>query len=540
MLGMNLNLRLLVLVRHLVAVSPLLFQLLHVPLQHNAEDEGGEDGRVQKGPDADGEHLLVDHAARISHLSDQVRELGATDHGPADDKLSLAHEGCAEHLCCDARANAHDGALPEGFEGEQAAHGDGERNGGREEDADHPGRDARGLLDPDVMGVVGRLQAGERHAGDEASPEVGAEEVRDGAVGNQHEDHQEKEDLIPASHLLRAGTLPGVRRDPGQDLLVDHPRPELDRGNHAAGHEDDADDRLADDIERVELVAAEAEQHIEENQGEDVVHEGGRDDCLSEVVLEHLGLAQELERDADAGGRQGGADRDGVRHQRVAVGHHHAGAREERQEGADDGDNARPGADDLRLVEVEVHAALEDHHGHAGVADQGEEVRRLAAALADLRLAALREALLVGVVDLGRTGKAARTSLVSARRAVSVEDVVVLRGAILVSHLRDHAQALADGLLQHDAAAQVLGGLADHVALGLADGVLRRDQAQGRDGPRAEDNTDDDLQHDGRDADRLRDLRGQPRGEEEARDRQDGEKTAATSHGGTGRRCRGG
>ena len=29
------------------------------------------------------------------------------------------------------------------------------------------------------------------------------------------------------------------------------------------------------------------------------------------------------------------------------------------------------------LVEVEVHAALEDHHGHAGVADQGEEVLSL-------------------------------------------------------------------------------------------------------------------------------------------------------------------
>mmetsp|Transcript_9630 Transcript_9630/g.21220 ORF Transcript_9630/g.21220 Transcript_9630/m.21220 type:complete len:254 (-) Transcript_9630:894-1655(-) len=241
MLGMNLNLRLLVLVRHLVAVSPLLFQLLHVPLQHNAEDEGGEDGRVQKGPDADGEHLLVDHAARISHLSDQVRELGATDHGPADDKLGIAHEGRAEDLRQDARADAHERALQERVQREKLTHRNGEGDSAREEDADHPPGHALRLTHPDVVRVARRLEAREGHACDEAAPEVGPQEVRDGSVSEQEDHHDEEEDLVATGHL---GI--GALGNPRKNKVADDPRPELHGRNHGNGHEGDTNDGIDD------------------------------------------------------------------------------------------------------------------------------------------------------------------------------------------------------------------------------------------------------------------------------------------------------
>ena len=47
--------------------------------------------------------MLAHRGRNISHLSDQVRELGATDHGPADDKLGIAHEGRAEDLASRVR-----------------------------------------------------------------------------------------------------------------------------------------------------------------------------------------------------------------------------------------------------------------------------------------------------------------------------------------------------------------------------------------------------------------------------------------------------
>ena len=56
----------------------------------------------------------------------------------------------------------------------------------------------------------------------------------------------------------------------------------------------------------------EVSEQAEGDEGEDVVEEGGRDDRLPHHRLEVLGLEQELQRDPDAGRRQGHARRESV------------------------------------------------------------------------------------------------------------------------------------------------------------------------------------------------------------------------------------
>mmetsp|Transcript_21727 Transcript_21727/g.49487 ORF Transcript_21727/g.49487 Transcript_21727/m.49487 type:complete len:205 (-) Transcript_21727:1445-2059(-) len=157
-----------------VIVVSLQTLILDVAVEQPSEDEGSEDGGVQQRPDDYGEGVLGQHVARQRHLRDEVRELRAPDHGPTDHPARRAHEGRADHLGQDAGKDAHNGPLPEGRERHQRHDGDGEGHGARKENPDHPGGHALRLLHPDVVGVVGRLQAGEGHPRDEATPEVSA------------------------------------------------------------------------------------------------------------------------------------------------------------------------------------------------------------------------------------------------------------------------------------------------------------------------------------------------------------------------------
>merc|ERR1719387_1212754 len=139
--------------------------------QDFSEDEGCENSGIKQRPDANGEELLVHHAARQAHLGDEVRELRTANHSPADDPAVLAHEGRAEDLCRDARTDAHDGTLPECVKGEELTHRNGERDRAREEDAQHPLRDAFRLFRPYVVSVEDVMaQARKGHARDEAPP----------------------------------------------------------------------------------------------------------------------------------------------------------------------------------------------------------------------------------------------------------------------------------------------------------------------------------------------------------------------------------
>ena len=65
------------------------------------------------------------------------------------------------------------------------------------------------------------------------------------------------------------------------------------------------------------------------------------------------------------------------------------------------------------------------------------------------------------------------SSMVSAHHPAPVAHTSSRRDSQLQHGIIRSARALAEGLLQHDAAAQVLGGLADHVALGLEGAIDR-------------------------------------------------------------------
>ena len=95
---------------------------------------------------------------------------------------------------------------------------------------------------------------------------------------------------------------------------------------------------------------------------------------LPEVLLQHPRLPQQPQRNAHAGGRQRRARRDAIGHQGPAEHHREQRAHHQGQDGAQEGHTDRRGPHDLRLLEVEVHAALEDHEAHARVANQGKEV----------------------------------------------------------------------------------------------------------------------------------------------------------------------
>lgn len=59
----------------------------------------------------------------------------------------------------------------------------------------HPRGDPLGLPLPHVVCMVRRLQTCEGHAGDEAAPQMGAQEVGDAGICQQKQKHQQEKDL---------------------------------------------------------------------------------------------------------------------------------------------------------------------------------------------------------------------------------------------------------------------------------------------------------------------------------------------------------
>mmetsp|Transcript_4126 Transcript_4126/g.10627 ORF Transcript_4126/g.10627 Transcript_4126/m.10627 type:complete len:313 (-) Transcript_4126:323-1261(-) len=292
--------------------------------------------------------------------------------------------------------------------------------------------------------MVRWLQAGEGHAGDEAAPEVRAEVVRRRGVADQQDHHDEEEPLVGGGDL---GVLVLVR-DGRQELLGDEPGPELDGEDHGDAHEGDTNDRVDHDRHELE-VAAQAEEHVEQHEGQDVVDEGRCDDSLAEVLLQHAGLAKEAQGDADAGRCKGSADGDGIGEERLSVEHGEGCASDQRQNGTEHSHDAGLGADNQGLAEVEVHAALEDHHSHARVPDEREEVRRERAVIRHIMLALLDEALTVGVVA-ATAGEAAalQTAVASALGSVVERVRIAMRLVVLDSAVAVGAVIIAMGIVQ--------------------------------------------------------------------------------------------
>mmetsp|Transcript_56312 Transcript_56312/g.158726 ORF Transcript_56312/g.158726 Transcript_56312/m.158726 type:complete len:647 (-) Transcript_56312:134-2074(-) len=460
--------------------------LLDVPVQDEPEDEGGEDGGPEERPDQDGEGLLGDQVPRGPHLGDQVRELGAPDHRPADDELRLAHVEGAEHLREDARPDAHEGADQEGVDREELLDGDREGDGAAEEDADHPRRQPLRLLHPDAGSVVLRLEAGEGHAGDEAAPEVGAAEVGDQAVGDEHEQHAEEEELVLPAQLK----VPLLLRHVADDEVLQEPGPEHHREADREDHEGDPEDGRQEGALEAEVAVPDAEDDVEEHQGQDVVHEGRGHDGLPELLAQDPRLAQEPQRDADARGRQGRARHQRVRHEGVPVDHRQGPAHDQGANRADDGDDAGPRPHDLRHLEVEVHAALEDHHGHADVPHQREDLGRLLAVTGEVLHARADQALLVGIV--------LEVVPVVVVTAVAVVCLVVagLQDDVTVEGLRERPVVLHSGAQRPQAAL----GLAINVPAELAVDILGAHEANDAG---AQNHSNGNLGNDGRDPQRL-------------------------------------
>mmetsp|Transcript_96445 Transcript_96445/g.201495 ORF Transcript_96445/g.201495 Transcript_96445/m.201495 type:complete len:614 (-) Transcript_96445:97-1938(-) len=367
-----------------------------VPVQDRAEDERSEDGGVEERPNGDGEGFLIDHVRGGSHLCNEVREFRTANHCPTDHEPGAAHETGTENLRHDAGSNAQERALPEGVEGHQTANRDGESDRAREEDSDHPRCESLGLSNPDVVGVTllsSLVNASERHTSNEATPQVGSQEVGQGGVGNHDEHHQDEQRLV----LDRDLGVSSSRRQSRNDPLVDGLRPELNRQAHCDDHESNADDGVDDSGHDIE-VAPQAKQHVEQDQRQDVINEGGCDDSLAEVHLKNTSLTQQTKRNADACRSQGGADRNAVRRHGVSVKEHDQGAAHQRKDCADDSDEAGLRADHFGFVEVEVHSTLEDHEGDTGVADESEDVGVQAAFMRHFRQASFLETLRVARV----------------------------------------------------------------------------------------------------------------------------------------------
>mmetsp|Transcript_3008 Transcript_3008/g.7695 ORF Transcript_3008/g.7695 Transcript_3008/m.7695 type:complete len:345 (+) Transcript_3008:232-1266(+) len=340
-----------------------------------------------------------------------------------------------------------------------------------------------------MVRVVVLIQTGKRHARDETTPEVGAQEVGGCRVDHQHDHHHQEKHLILRADLGARG----LRRHAGQDELVDKFGPELHSTIHGDEHEGDSDDGRNDHGEEVKL-PPEAEQNVEQDEGKDVVHEGGCDDGLPEILLEHLGLTEQAEGDADARRRKGCADGDAVGHQRAAVDHRQDGAGDQRRDRTEDCHDTGLRTDLPRLLKVEMHAALENHQGDPCVADEGEEVRGQLAFMGDLCLTTLDEALLVGgvrpapaepPVHAVRAVNGGVTVLVhmfgdtvlvpAMALALGVVHVLLLRAVV---HVGDHAQALAQGLALSDQLLEVRRFGAIDVPRMLALRVLFRHEAQ--------------------------------------------------------------
>mmetsp|Transcript_95414 Transcript_95414/g.227264 ORF Transcript_95414/g.227264 Transcript_95414/m.227264 type:complete len:223 (+) Transcript_95414:957-1625(+) len=220
-----------------------------------------------------------------------------------------------------------------------------------------------------MVGMVRGVQAGEGHARDEAAPQVRAQEVSDGGIDEQQRKHEEEERLVRGRDLRALGLLGHLC----QDVILQEEGPKLHRQHARKAHESNADDRGINRLEGVELTA-QAEENIEEHQGQDVIHEGGCDDGLAEVLLEHPRFPQQAQSDAHTGGCKGSPRRDAVGHEGPAKGHGQQGAENQRQDGAQDSDAARRRAHNLGFLKVEVHAALEDHEPDTCMANQREEV----------------------------------------------------------------------------------------------------------------------------------------------------------------------
>mmetsp|Transcript_29418 Transcript_29418/g.68372 ORF Transcript_29418/g.68372 Transcript_29418/m.68372 type:complete len:280 (-) Transcript_29418:580-1419(-) len=274
--------------------------------------------------------------------------------------------------------------------------------------------------------MVRGVQAREAHASDEAAPEVRAKEVRDQREGHHEHYLQEEQQLIllqaDAPPACETGRLPALRglRD---DDPVDDCRPELHGQTHGEKHERDADDWRKDDFEEIKL-PSQAEEHVEQYQGQDVVHKCGRDDGLPKLLLEHARLAKQPQRDANARGRQSGARRDALRHQWAPKRHHQSGPNNQGQNRPYHCDDASRDADDLRLFKIEVHAALKDHQRNSRMTDEREDVRCQTTVVVDINLAGLREALAEAlIVDIAARQPA----------RVAVRAVVTLVGVLLVS-----------------------------------------------------------------------------------------------------------
>mmetsp|Transcript_15152 Transcript_15152/g.31717 ORF Transcript_15152/g.31717 Transcript_15152/m.31717 type:complete len:255 (-) Transcript_15152:682-1446(-) len=250
-----------------------------------------------------------------------------------------------------------------------------------------------------MVGVVRGAQAGKGHACDKAAPQVRPQEMRDGAVEAEKRDlHHEEQLILRQLESPEAACGPPLLWGLRQDHPVDQGGHDLHRSRHGSEHEGDADDRRKHHGEEVEFAAPQAEEDVEEHQGKDIVHKCGCDDSLPEVFLQDASLSQEPQRDANACGGQGSACRNSVGEEGAAEEHKHDSAGDKRQDGPEHRNGAGRRTHDPRLFEVEVHAALEDHHGHTCVANQCEDVRCELAVVRDVCLAALHEALLKGVV----------------------------------------------------------------------------------------------------------------------------------------------
>mmetsp|Transcript_71867 Transcript_71867/g.171746 ORF Transcript_71867/g.171746 Transcript_71867/m.171746 type:complete len:283 (+) Transcript_71867:726-1574(+) len=245
-----------------------------------------------------------------------------------------------------------------------------------------------------MVGMMRRIQASERHPSDEASPQVRSEEVGDRGIHKEQSEHEEKEGLVLRRDLRLCVLLLWY---PCQNVLGQELWPEIYCQPHGKKHEGHSNDRSVHGLEHVELTP-QAEQHVEEHQREDVVHEGCGNDGLAKVLLEDAGLAEETERDAHTCRSQRRPCRDTIWHEGSSKENGQSATNDQWKDRAEDSDAAGRQADDLGFLEIEMHSAFEDHQANTCVADQREEVGEASTALGHFMLALFHQALRVAVI----------------------------------------------------------------------------------------------------------------------------------------------
>ena len=220
--------------------------------------------------------------------------------------------------------------------------------------------------------MVGVVHDSEGHACHEATPEVCSQPPSEGGIGNEEGPHHEEKGLICSLHaLLTLGH--GLRWQLGDDPFNQW-RHSLHAEDCTNAHEDNSDDWLDHHIQDAEFTRCDSEENVERNQRQDIVDEGSGDDSLTEVLLQLLGLDQQLQRNAYTCRSKSHSNCKTIWVDILAHGHGHAHACANWEECAQDSNCASLWAHFPCLFEVEVHATLEDHQTHACMSDHGENV----------------------------------------------------------------------------------------------------------------------------------------------------------------------